>query len=48
VAWIEGSATGASAIQYYHADRLGNVAAMTDSAGEVAARYAYDPFGNEG
>ena len=47
VAWVEGSGTSASAIQYYHADRLGNVAAMTDSAGEVAARYAYDPFGNE-
>lgn len=47
VAWIEGSGTSASAIRYYHADRLGNVAALTDSSLKVHARYAYDPFGNE-
>ena len=46
VAWIEGSGTSLGDIQFYHADRLGNVAAMTDSTGEVATRYAYDPFGN--
>ena len=47
VAWIEGSGTSASAIRYYHADRLGNVVALTDSNMEVDTRYAYDPFGNE-
>lgn len=39
--------TAASAIRYYHADRLGNVAALSGSDRRVAARYAYDPFGNE-
>ena len=47
VAWIEGSGTDASAIRYYHADRLGNVVALTDSNMEADTRYAYDPFGNE-
>jgi len=47
VAWIEGSGTSASAIRYYHADRLGNVVALTDGNMEVDTRYAYDPFGNE-
>jgi len=47
VAWIEGAGTAASAIRYYHADQLGNVAALTDSTRKVTTRYAYDPYGNE-
>ena len=47
VAYIEGAGTDPADIRYYHADRLGNVAALTDDAGEVVDRYAYDPFGNE-
>jgi len=31
---------------YYHADALGNVTALTDARQQIAARYAYDPFGN--
>ncbi|MEO0884286.1 MAG: RHS repeat-associated core domain-containing protein, partial [Pseudomonadota bacterium] len=46
VAYIEESG-GATDIFYYHADRLGNVAALTNSDGRVTDRYAYDPFGNE-
>ncbi|MEM7663385.1 MAG: RHS repeat-associated core domain-containing protein [Pseudomonadota bacterium] len=45
VAIIEGP--GTVDIRYYHSDRLGNVAALTDSSGQIAERYAYDPFGNE-
>ncbi len=31
--------------RYYHANDLGNVAALTDASGTVVDRYAYDPFG---
>ena len=31
---------------YYLFDGLGSVVALTDSAGNVANRYAYDPYGN--
>lgn len=30
---------------YYHANDLGNVAALTDATGNVTDRYAYDPYG---
>ena len=30
---------------YFHQDLLQNVIALTDDQGQVAARYAYDPFG---
>lgn len=43
IAMIE--ATGA--ISYYHADRIGNVAALTNSSGVVTDRYKYTPFGIE-
>ena len=33
--------------KYYHADRLGSVAALTGASGEVVDRYAFDPYGNE-
>jgi RHS repeat-associated protein len=32
-------------VSYYHADRGGNVAAMTDGSGAVTDTYRYDPFG---
>lgn len=31
--------------RYYHTDAVGNVAALTDQAGAVTDRYAYEPFG---
>jgi RHS repeat-associated protein len=31
---------------YYHADGSGNITALIDSRQIIAARYAYDPFGN--
>jgi RHS repeat-associated protein len=31
---------------FYHADSDGNISSLTDSSGNVAARYLYDPFGN--
>ncbi len=31
---------------YYHADGLGSIIAITDSAGQVVQRYEYDSFGN--
>lgn len=31
---------------FFHADSLGSVVAVTDQAGDVKARYRYDPFGN--
>jgi RHS repeat-associated protein len=33
------------AIQYYHADRNGNVLALTGSSGSVTDSYAYGPYG---
>ena len=35
-----------STAHYYLFDRLGSVVALTDSAGNIANRYFYDPFGN--
>ena len=32
-------------VEYWHKDHLGSLAATTDHAGAVTARYAYDPFG---
>lgn len=31
--------------RYYHGNDLGNIVALTDAAGEVTDRYAYDPYG---
>jgi len=31
---------------FFHADHLGSIRAVTDPAGELLARYDYDPFGN--
>jgi RHS repeat-associated protein len=38
--------TDSSGTAYYHSDAGGNVTTMTDSSGNVVARYLYDPFGN--
>lgn len=38
------SSTGT--VLYYHQDQLGSTRALTDSVGNVAATYAYDPYGN--
>lgn len=35
----------AGTARYYHANDLGSVAALTDAAGNVTDRYAYDPYG---
>lgn len=32
-------------VEYWHRDQLGSLAATTDHAGAVTARFAYDPFG---
>ncbi|MBI3595606.1 MAG: RHS repeat protein [Nitrospirae bacterium] len=32
--------------EYYHADALGSVLALTDQNGAVQTNYSYDPFGN--
>ncbi|MDH0867076.1 RHS repeat-associated core domain-containing protein [Mitsuaria sp. GD03876] len=32
-------------LEYWHKDQLGSLIATTDHAGNVTARYAYDPFG---
>ena len=32
-------------LRYYHTNDLGNVVALTNAAGTVVDRYAYDPFG---
>ncbi len=37
--------TDASGSVYYHADQGGNITLLTDSSGDVVARYLYDPFG---
>ena len=31
--------------RYYHTNDLGNVVALTDAAGAVTDRYAYEPYG---
>ncbi|PWE17565.1 hypothetical protein DDZ18_07795 [Marinicauda salina] len=42
------TATGAAIDRFfYHADRLGNVIALSDEIGAVAAQYVYSPFGVE-
>ncbi|PWE17563.1 hypothetical protein DDZ18_07785 [Marinicauda salina] len=42
------TATGAAIDRFfYHADRLGNVIALSDETGAVAAQYVYSPFGVE-
>lgn len=33
-------------IEYYHADALGSIFALTDAYGNTTATYTYDPFGN--
>jgi RHS repeat-associated protein len=38
--------TDSSGTAFYHSDAGGNVTTMTDSSGNVVARYLYDPFGN--
>jgi RHS repeat-associated protein len=32
-------------LEYWHRDHLGSIAATTDAAAAVSARYSYDPFG---
>lgn len=39
------SASAIARIEYWHTDHLGSVVALTDGAGQVRARYAYDPWG---
>ena len=36
---------GRSGLEFWHKDQLGSLIATTDHAGNVTARYAYDPFG---
>jgi YD repeat-containing protein len=38
--------TDSSATTFYHSDGGGNITTMTDSSGNVVARYLYDPYGN--
>ena len=38
--------TSSTGQEFYHADALGSVLAITDQTGTVQTRYAYDPFGN--
>ncbi|MFZ3232587.1 MAG: RHS repeat-associated core domain-containing protein [Patescibacteria group bacterium] len=38
-------AKGRTTAYFYHKDRLGSVAAVTDARGKAVARYAYDEFG---
>jgi RHS repeat-associated protein len=45
LARTEHSGSGSSH-SYYHADGNGNITALVDLAGNVLARYAYDPYGN--
>ena len=48
LARTEHSATASllASSSYYHSDAGGNITAMTDSSGNVVAKYLYDPFGN--
>jgi RHS repeat-associated protein len=39
-------ADGVHAHVYYHSDGSGNVTALLDRKGHIAARYHYDPYGN--
>ncbi len=41
----EPAAVAALKLEYWHKDQLGSLIATTDHAGNVTARYAYDPFG---
>lgn len=43
--WAEG--TGTANLKWILPDRQGSTAAVTDSAGKVTQRFAYDPYGNE-
>ncbi len=36
---------GGGSVYYYHFDHVGSTLALTDASGEVAAAYAYDPYG---
>ncbi|MBI3359130.1 MAG: RHS repeat protein, partial [Nitrospirae bacterium] len=38
--------TTATGQEFYHADALGSVMALTDSTGAIKTTYTYDPFGN--
>lgn len=38
--------TDSNGTTFYHSDGGGNVTTMTDSSGNVVARYLYDPYGN--
>jgi RHS repeat-associated protein len=46
IAHAEGSATANPTKTYYHADHQGSVIDMTDNAGNVVQRIAYDEYGN--
>jgi YD repeat-containing protein len=35
----------AASLRYFHHDQLGSVAAVTDEAGSIVERMAYDPWG---
>jgi len=38
-------AAGGNAVSFYHADRTGNILALTDINGDWTDAYAYDPYG---
>jgi len=38
--------TDSNGSAFYHNDGAGNITALINSAGQIQARYAYDPFGN--
>ncbi|MEW6426450.1 MAG: RHS repeat-associated core domain-containing protein [Thermodesulfobacteriota bacterium] len=39
--------TKAAGYRFYHYDRIGSTVALTDGSGNVAARYAYTPYGEK-
>jgi RHS repeat-associated protein len=46
--WVNNAQVNRTAIlrtEYWHKDHLGSTAAITDAAGAVTARYAFDPWG---
>jgi RHS repeat-associated protein len=46
--WVNNAQVNRTTIvrtEYWHRDHLGSTAAVTDAAGAVTARYAYDPWG---